>query len=60
MLHRYLDSCYNAFKLPKDNIQVADDFNVDVCGDHMDNTKRFNIDVDKDSVNATVAFLDGP
>jgi hypothetical protein len=53
-----LEACDKAFKLSKVNIQVADDFNVDLCGDHMGDTKRFTINVDDDSVNATVAFFE--
>ena len=53
-----LEACDKAFKLSKVNIQVADDFNVDLCGDHMGEAKRFTINVDDDSVNATVAFFE--
>merc|ERR1711966_544276 len=53
-----LEACDKAFKLSKVNIQVADDFNVDLCGDHMGDTKRFTINVEDDSVNATVAFFE--
>ena len=53
-----LESCDKAFKLSKVNIQVADDFNVDLCGDHMGDSKRFTVEADGESVNATVAFFE--
>lgn len=53
-----LESCDKAFKLSRVNIQVADDFNVDLCGDHMGESKRFTVETDSDSVNATVAFFE--
>jgi hypothetical protein len=53
-----LESCDKAFKLSKVNIQVADDFNVDLCGDHMGDSKRFTVEAHGDSVNATVAFFE--